>query len=85
MCLAIPVQVLKLLHQQLVEVVIGGTRCKVSCALIDPVEVGDYIIVHAGFAIAKLDIKEAEITLGLFDQIAAHLQESNRALSPGIS
>jgi hydrogenase expression/formation protein HypC len=80
MCLAIPVQVIAILAEQWVEAVIGGVRCKVSTALIEPVEVGDYVIVHAGFAIARLDVEEAEITLALFDEIAAHLRGSDHAI-----
>ena len=51
----------------------GGIRSRVSIALIDAVAVGDYVIVHAGFAITRLDVEEAEKCLALFDEIAAHL------------
>jgi len=44
--------------------------------------VGDYVIVHAGFAIARLDVEEADRTLALFDEIAAHLREAGDALHP---
>jgi hydrogenase expression/formation protein HypC len=74
-----------MLPDQWVQAVIGGIRCKVSCALIDGVGVGDYIIVHAGFAIARLNVEEAEITLALFDEIAAQLREQRLALSPSLS
>jgi hydrogenase expression/formation protein HypC len=85
MCLAIPVQIVAILPDQWVEAVIGGVTSKVCCALIEAVQVGDYIIVHAGFAIARLDVEEAEITLALFAEIAAHLKGSRNALSHGIS
>jgi hydrogenase expression/formation protein HypC len=81
MCLAIPVEVTAILADQWVEAMIGGITCKVSCALIEPVALGDYIIVHAGFAIARLDVEDAEITLALFDQISAHLKEQAHAIS----
>jgi hydrogenase expression/formation protein HypC len=45
------------------------------------VVVGDYVIVHAGFAITRLDVEEAEKTLALFDEIAAHLRKPD-ALHP---
>jgi hydrogenase expression/formation protein HypC len=82
MCLAVPVQVVALLDNQWIEIEVGGIRTRVSIALLDEVAVGEYVIVHAGFAIARLDIEEAEKTLALFDQIAAHLREHTDALHP---
>ena len=81
MCLAVPVQVVALLADQWAEIEVGGIRNRVSVALIDDVAVGDYLIVHAGFAIARLDIEEAEKSLALFDEIAAHLKTAD-ALHP---
>ena len=60
----------------------GGIRSRVSIALIDAVAVGDYVIVHAGFAITRLDVEEAEKTLALFDEIALHLKMPADALRP---
>jgi hydrogenase expression/formation protein HypC len=82
MCLAVPVRVAALLDEQWVEIEVGGIVTRISIALIDEVRVGDYVIVHAGFAIARLDVEEAEKTLALFDQIAAHLREPLDALHP---
>ena len=48
----------------------GGIRSRVSIALIDPVALGDYVIVHAGYAISRLDVEEAEKSLALFEEIA---------------
>jgi len=84
MCLAVPVRVAALLGNQWVEIEVGGVHTRVSIALIDEVVVGDYVIVHAGFAIARLDVVEADRTLALFDEIAAHLRESSNALHPRI-
>ncbi len=47
--------------------------------------VGDYVIVHAGFAIGRLDVAEAEQTLALFEEIAAHLRGAINALHPRVS
>jgi hydrogenase expression/formation protein HypC len=80
MCLAVPVRVASLLDDQWVEVEVGGIRSRISIALIDEVEVGDYVIVHAGFAITRLDVEEAERTLALFDEISAHLGGPRHAL-----
>jgi len=85
MCLAVPVQVVALLGDQWVEIEVGGIRTRVSIALLDEVAVGEYVIVHAGFAIARLDVVEAEKTLALFDQIVAHLREHADALHSRLS
>jgi len=47
----------------------GGVKREVSLHLVEGVEVGDYVIVHAGFAIQKLDEKEAEETLRLLKEM----------------
>ncbi len=82
MCLAVPVRVAALLDNQWAEIEVGGVHTRVSTALIDEVVVGDYVIVHAGFAIARLDVEEAERTLALFDEIVARLRQSGDALHP---
>ena len=82
MCLAVPVRVTALLDDQWVEAEMGGILTHVSIALIDDVALGDYLIVHAGFAIARLDVEEAEKSLALFDEIAAHLNQPIDALRP---
>jgi hydrogenase expression/formation protein HypC len=82
MCLAVPVRVVSVLTDQWVEIEVGGIHSRVSIALIDDVVVGDYLIVHAGFAITRLDVEEAEKTLALFDEIAAHLRAPAHALHP---
>ena len=64
MCLAVPVRVVALLDDQWVETEVGGIRSRVSIALIEEVALGDYLIVHAGFAIARLDVEEAEKSSG---------------------
>jgi hydrogenase expression/formation protein HypC len=80
MCLAVPVRVVRLLGQQWVEGDVGGVLTRVSIALIDDVAVGDYLIVHAGFAITRLDVEEAEKTLALFGEISRHLEGRAHAL-----
>lgn len=69
MCLAIPV---KLIKKKDINgtVVSGGVKINVDLRLLDDAKVGDYVIVHAGFAIQKLDEKDAKETLDLFKQIA---------------
>ncbi len=74
MCLAVPVRVISLLGDDWVEAEIGGVISRVSIALVSDIVVGDYLIVHAGFAITRLNVEEAELTLALFEEIAVHLE-----------
>jgi hydrogenase expression/formation protein HypC len=85
MCLAIPVCVVAVMSDQGGEAEVGGVITRVSTALIGDVALGDYLIVHAGFAITRLNIEEAEKTLALFDEIAAHLRKVTHALHPRLS
>jgi hydrogenase expression/formation protein HypC len=71
MCLAIPTQVLSLAVDGRGKVMLGGVELDVSLEMVDDVAVGDYVIVHVGHAIAKLDAEDAERTLALFAEIAA--------------
>ena len=69
MCLAVPVRVLQIDGlKALVE--LGGLARQASIMLVPDTQVGDYVLLHAGFAIQKLDEKEAEETIHLFAEIA---------------
>ena len=70
MCLAIPARVAELLDNDNAVVELGGVRKEISLALVDGVAVGDYVIVHVGYAINRLDPEEAEKTLALFAELA---------------
>ncbi len=74
MCLAVPMKVVELKGIMGVAEV-GGVRREVSFALVDDIRVGDYAIVHSGFAIQKLDEKEAEETLRLLRELADSLED----------
>lgn len=68
MCLGVPAKILETGDgAALVE--LGGVRREISVMLVDGVSVGDWVIVHAGFAIEKLSEEEAEQTLALFREI----------------
>ena len=69
MCLAIPVKVVELLEGEQATVDVGGVRKAISLALVDGIAVGDYVILHVGYAIQKLDPEEAEKTLALFAEL----------------
>jgi hydrogenase expression/formation protein HypC len=73
MCLAVPVKVLSI-EENTATVDVGGNRVKADLSLVDDVQPGDYIILHAGFAIDKYDTQEAEETLRLFEEMG-RLQE----------
>lgn len=78
MCLAIPARIEKLLPDgaALVRVGEGDVALNISVILLPkPPVVGDYVIVHAGFAISKLDPVEAEETLALLREMAAHIEK----------
>lgn len=70
MCLAIPARVADINGDQAV-VDLGGVRKEVSLALVEDVAVGDYVIVHVGYALNKLDPEEAARTLALFAEMGA--------------
>jgi len=69
MCLAIPACVEQLIAGDSAIVNLGGVRKEVSLALVEDVAVGDYVIVHVGFALQKLDPEEAALTLALFAEL----------------
>lgn len=65
MCLAIPVRVNNILPDKMARVMLSGVAMEISIALVDDVTVGDYVIVHVGYALARIDPVEAERTLAL--------------------
>jgi hydrogenase expression/formation protein HypC len=69
MCLAIPALVTERLDNDEAVIDLGGVRKQVSLALVPDATVGDYVIVHVGYAISKLDPEEAQRTLTLFAQL----------------
>lgn len=80
MCLAIPVEVEELLPHNMARVSVSGVKMEISLDLVDGVAVGDFVILHAGFALSRLDREEAEATLALFAEMARR-QEAQDLLS----
>lgn len=70
MCLALPCRVVELRVNDLALVEVDGVGREISLALLDDVAVGDYVIVHVGYALTRLDTDEAEKTLALFAELA---------------
>jgi hydrogenase expression/formation protein HypC len=69
MCLALPVKVVELGLDDKAVVDLGGVRKEISLALLSDVAVGDYVILHVGYALSKLDPDEAARTLALFAEM----------------
>jgi len=66
MCLAIPARVVSLPTPGTALIDVGGVQKEISLALLDDVSPGDYVIVHVGYALTRLDPGEAERTLRTF-------------------
>lgn len=73
MCLAIPARVVAMPDAETAVVDLGGVKKAISLALVEDVAVGDYVIVHVGFALNKLNTEEAEKTLALFAEMGAQV------------
>jgi hydrogenase expression/formation protein HypC len=69
-CLAIPSQIVKI-ADGIATINVGGFQATASLLLLEDVKVGDYVIVHAGFAIHKIDEKEARESLKILKEAAA--------------
>jgi len=69
MCLAIPMKVIKI-QDNVAEADVGGVIYRANLDLLSGIKIGDYIIVHAGFAIGKLDVAAALETLGIWNEIS---------------
>ncbi|MCD6341193.1 MAG: HypC/HybG/HupF family hydrogenase formation chaperone [Desulfurococcales archaeon] len=76
MCLGIPMRIVRVWNEgelRLAEAEAGGVKTEIDVSLLEDVEVGDYVIVHAGIAISKLDESEAKELIKLFNEIASEL------------
>lgn len=77
MCLALPVRVIEIgcgPAGEFAIVDLGRVKKEISLALLDGVQVGDYVILHVGYALSKLDPEEAAKTLALFSQMQESIQ-----------
>jgi hydrogenase expression/formation protein HypC len=70
MCLALPARVVELLPKLRAMVDLGGVRKEVSIDLVDDAQVDDYVIIHVGYALGKIDPEEAQRTLALFAEFS---------------
>lgn len=77
MCLAIPGKIVEFIDMEnhLAKVEIGGVRRGVNVGMIDDIALGDYVLVHVGFAMSKIDEKEAHETLRLLQELGSFQEE----------
>ena len=77
MCLAIPGRVVEMVDEAggVAKVEVGGVRRNVNVALLDDVRVGDYVLIHVGFALSKVDEHEAAETLRLLEELGSYQDE----------
>lgn len=68
MCLAIPAKVIRIKNNK-AEIDVSGVRRQADIRLLKRVRIGDYILIHAGFGIEKIDPKEAKETLKIWESI----------------
>ena len=84
MCLAIPAQVVELREGDNAVVDLAGVRKEISLSLVDNIAVGDYVIVHVGFALSKVEEEEAQKIFAYLKQMdeLADLNEDGRGERP---
>ncbi|HKQ76512.1 MAG TPA: HypC/HybG/HupF family hydrogenase formation chaperone [Blastocatellia bacterium] len=77
MCLAIPGRIVEIVDEAngVAKVDVSGVRRNVNVALLDDAGVGDYVLIHVGFALSKVDEKEAEETLRALRELGSYEQE----------
>jgi hydrogenase expression/formation protein HypC len=82
MCLAVPARIVEMTGDQAVADAMGN-RWNIRTTLTPDVKLGDIVLIHAGYAIAKIDEEEAKKTWELFEEIAQMEAEQNRAQEGG--
>ncbi|MGE4553772.1 MAG: HypC/HybG/HupF family hydrogenase formation chaperone [Desulfovibrionaceae bacterium] len=78
MCLAVPVEVTAIDDQNMATCRVGDSDATIQASLMivdQPVQVGDYVLVHAGFAIRRLDYEEAQQTLTILRDLIQAAEE----------
>ncbi|MDT5060962.1 MAG: hydrogenase expression/formation protein HypC [Acidobacteriota bacterium] len=79
MCLAIPGKIVEIVDAEnhLAKVDVGGVRRSVNIGMLDEdgIGVGDYVLIHVGFAMSKIDEVEAQETLRVLQEIGAYQEE----------
>ena len=87
MCLAIPGQVVEILDEenQLAKVDVSGVRRTINISLVsdeeEQIQIGDWVLIHVGFALSKIDEEEAQYTLRALEQIGEAYQQELQDLA----
>jgi hydrogenase expression/formation protein HypC len=90
MCLAIPGQILEIVdaEHRLAKVDVAGVRRNVNIGLLEadgePVDVGDWVLIHVGFAISRVDEAEARATRGLLERMGADYERELEELKASV-
>lgn len=71
MCLAIPAKIIAIRSNDIATVRVGGIEKDISTTLVDNLQVGDFVIIHVGYALTKLNEAEAKKTLALLSEMAS--------------
>jgi hydrogenase expression/formation protein HypC len=77
MCLAIPGQITEVVDEanRLARVDVAGVRRTINVGLLDEAGPGDWVLVHVGFALSKVDESEAAETLALLREMGAEFEQ----------
>lgn len=77
MCLAIPGKVVEIVDAEnhIAKVEVGGVRRAVNIGMLDDIVIGDYVLVHVGFAMGKIDEAQAHDTLRLLQELGSYQEE----------
>jgi hydrogenase expression/formation protein HypC len=77
MCLAIPGKIIEVVDAEnhIAKVDVGGVRRNINTGMLDGTKVGDYVLIHVGFAMSKIDEREAEETLRILKEIGEYQTE----------
>ncbi len=86
MCLAIPGQILDLSDpaNPLARVEVAGVRRTVNVGLLDDAGAGDWVLIHVGFAMSKVDEEEAQATLRLLEEMGAEYEQELEELKASV-
>jgi len=76
MCLAVPAEVIEIVDATRARVGLGGVVKEIALHLVDGVAVGDYVLVHVGFALARIDPAEAQRTLEALHALGETLEDA---------
>jgi len=77
MCLSVPAKIVEI-NGEMARVSVGETIINASLQMLDDVEIGDYVLLHTGFALQKISDADAAETLALFDELEAFNKEMDR-------